>query len=170
MLSVKQGHTKYHFCVFGIIRPGIEPWSPGPLANTLLIRPKTMKKACGVEKNQNRQFINDLHIYLQILLRHLLVVVVVVGDQIKNRSQFFKIFNTIWIWEILSLPQIFISCHFVDPTLMCWSGYRWKWEKPRFCGVTAWFQEIGRLQSLLHYWDVFIPIENIDVRYLNKFI
>ena len=30
---------KYHFLVFGITRPGIEPWSPGPLVNTLLIRP-----------------------------------------------------------------------------------------------------------------------------------
>ena len=28
------------FLVFGIIRPGIEPRSPGPLANTLLIRPR----------------------------------------------------------------------------------------------------------------------------------
>ena len=25
------------FCVFGMTRPGIEPWSPRPLANTLLI-------------------------------------------------------------------------------------------------------------------------------------
>ena len=27
------------FKVFGMMRPGIEPWSPGPLANTLPIRP-----------------------------------------------------------------------------------------------------------------------------------
>ena len=27
------------FWVFGMTRHGIEPWSPGPLANTLLIRP-----------------------------------------------------------------------------------------------------------------------------------
>ena len=40
MLSVKQGGIKYHFLkIFGMTRPGIEPWSPGPLANTLLIRP-----------------------------------------------------------------------------------------------------------------------------------
>ena len=39
MLSVKQGRTKYHFWVFGMARLGIEPWSSGPLANTLLIRP-----------------------------------------------------------------------------------------------------------------------------------
>ena len=36
MLSVKQGGSKYHFLkVFGMTRLGIEPRSPGPLANTL---------------------------------------------------------------------------------------------------------------------------------------
>ena len=39
MLIVKQGSTKYRFWVFGMTRPGIEPRSLGPLANTLLIRP-----------------------------------------------------------------------------------------------------------------------------------
>ena len=40
MLSVKQGRIKYHFFkVFGMTRPGIEPRSPGPLANTLSTRP-----------------------------------------------------------------------------------------------------------------------------------
>ena len=35
MLSVKQGGIKYHFFeVFGITRPGIEPWSPKPFVNT----------------------------------------------------------------------------------------------------------------------------------------
>ena len=38
ILSVKQGGIKYHFCVFGMTRPGIEPQSSGPLTNTLLIR------------------------------------------------------------------------------------------------------------------------------------
>ena len=37
MLSVKQGGIKYNFRVFGMTRPGIEPRSHGPLANTLLI-------------------------------------------------------------------------------------------------------------------------------------
>ena len=37
MLSVKQGSIKYHFWVFGMTRPGIEPRSTGPLANTLTI-------------------------------------------------------------------------------------------------------------------------------------
>ena len=36
MLSVKQGGIKYRL-VFGMIRPGIEPRSPEPLANTLTI-------------------------------------------------------------------------------------------------------------------------------------
>ena len=33
MLNVKQ-RAKYHFLDFGMTRPGIEPRSPGPLANT----------------------------------------------------------------------------------------------------------------------------------------
>ena len=31
MMCVKQGTIKYHFWVFGMTRPGIEPRSPGPL-------------------------------------------------------------------------------------------------------------------------------------------
>ena len=38
MLHAKQGAIKYIFWVFGMTRPGIEPRSPGPLANTLLFR------------------------------------------------------------------------------------------------------------------------------------
>ena len=40
-MSVKQGGIKalffffFFFLVFGMIRPGIELWSSGPLANTL---------------------------------------------------------------------------------------------------------------------------------------
>ena len=46
MLSVKQVGIKYSFLVFGITRPRIEPLSPGPLVNTLPIRPmlKIMEK------------------------------------------------------------------------------------------------------------------------------
>ena len=36
---VKQGLSSTIFWVFGIIRPGIEPQSPGPLANTLPTKP-----------------------------------------------------------------------------------------------------------------------------------
>ena len=35
MLLIKQGGIKYHFWVFGTNQPGIEPWFPGPLTNTL---------------------------------------------------------------------------------------------------------------------------------------
>ena len=34
LLSVKQGDIKYIFKLFRMTRPGIEPRSPGPLANT----------------------------------------------------------------------------------------------------------------------------------------
>ena len=44
MLSVKQGGIKYHYLFFfGMTRAGIEPQSPGPLVNTLLIRPVYLK-------------------------------------------------------------------------------------------------------------------------------
>ena len=39
MLKVKQGSII--FWVYGTTQPGIEPWSPGSLVNTLLIRPIT---------------------------------------------------------------------------------------------------------------------------------
>ena len=38
MLNVKQGDIKYQFWVVGMTRPGIEPRSLGPRANTLFIR------------------------------------------------------------------------------------------------------------------------------------
>ena len=41
MLSIKQCNIKYHFWVFGMTWPGIEPRFPGPLVNTLTIIPIT---------------------------------------------------------------------------------------------------------------------------------
>ena len=35
LLSFKQGGIKYHFWVFGMTRPRIEPWFPRPWTNTL---------------------------------------------------------------------------------------------------------------------------------------
>ena len=52
MLSVEQGSIKYNFWVFGITQPGIEPQSPGPLANTLLIRPM-LDEAVDILHNTN---------------------------------------------------------------------------------------------------------------------
>ena len=43
MVNVKQGGIKYHFWVFGMTRPGIEPRSPGPLAITQTIMPMSGK-------------------------------------------------------------------------------------------------------------------------------
>ena len=34
ILSVNQGHIKYHFWVFGMAQPEIEPWSFAPSADT----------------------------------------------------------------------------------------------------------------------------------------
>ena len=39
LLSVKQEVSNTIFKVFGMTQPGIEPWSPGPLENTLPTRP-----------------------------------------------------------------------------------------------------------------------------------
>ena len=55
MLSLKQGGIKYHFWVFGMTRPGIEPRSPRPLANTLSIMPMNNKreiKLVKIDKNE----------------------------------------------------------------------------------------------------------------------
>ena len=43
MLSVKQCGIKYYFLSLGMTRPGIEPKSPGVLANTLTIMPTLIK-------------------------------------------------------------------------------------------------------------------------------
>ena len=45
LLCVKQEGIKYHFKVFGMTRPGIEPSSPGPLANSLRTRPNRYNEA-----------------------------------------------------------------------------------------------------------------------------
>ena len=55
MLSVKQGGIKYHFLVFGMTRPGIEPLFPGPLANTIFIY---KKQSIGFTK-LNDQFLGE---------------------------------------------------------------------------------------------------------------
>ena len=47
MLSVKQRGIKYHFWVFGMTRPGIEPRFPGPLANTNYIYLKYTRLFCN---------------------------------------------------------------------------------------------------------------------------
>ena len=39
MLSVKQDGFKYYFWAFGMIPPGIDHRSPGPLMNALTIKP-----------------------------------------------------------------------------------------------------------------------------------
>ena len=55
MLGTKQGRIKNNFCVFGMTRPGIETWSPGLLANTLLIRPmfdNTLKPFNSMQTNE----------------------------------------------------------------------------------------------------------------------
>ena len=52
-LSAKQCGIKYHFWVFGMTRPKIEPLSPRLLANTLLIRPMTqLTNICLCTNNQ----------------------------------------------------------------------------------------------------------------------
>ena len=48
MLNVKQGGIQCHFLkVLGMARPGIEPWSPGPLTNTLPIKPTSGTRSHG---------------------------------------------------------------------------------------------------------------------------
>ena len=69
------------FWVFGMTWPGVEPWSPRPLANTLLIRPmkESLNRKCNNDNSQKliareRSFIQitqitmTLSIYLSIYL------------------------------------------------------------------------------------------------------
>ena len=55
MLSVKQGSIKYHFWVFGMTRPGIEPRSPGPLVNTLTLMPIYIYIYIYLERERERE-------------------------------------------------------------------------------------------------------------------
>ena len=53
------------FWVFGMTRPRIEPWSPGSLANTLLIRPMTRLKIMSLPANPAHNCIFKICILLQ---------------------------------------------------------------------------------------------------------
>ena len=57
------------FWVFGMIQPGIEPQSPGPLANTLLIRPmaRHKKKIYIYELLKKTFFLTSEIIMIQIM-------------------------------------------------------------------------------------------------------
>ena len=56
MLIVNQEGIKYHFWVFGMTRPGIEPRSLGPLMNTLPIIAKVFSNLCrGVIMGAKKQ-------------------------------------------------------------------------------------------------------------------
>ena len=61
MPSVMQGGIKNNFWVFGMTRPEIEPRSPGPLANTLLIRP--MAQLC----RKSHEFLCKKTTYTEVL-------------------------------------------------------------------------------------------------------
>ena len=54
MLSVKQGGIKF----FGVTRPGIEPRSPGPLANTLTAGPMSRLHYLNSTTNINNDHYN----------------------------------------------------------------------------------------------------------------
>ena len=58
VLSAKQGGIKYHF-IFSMTRPGIEPRSPEPLANSQLIRP-TSSFVCRIKKIQLNNFFESI--------------------------------------------------------------------------------------------------------------
>ena len=53
MLSVKQGGISTIFWFFGMTRPGIEPQSPGPLANTLTTTPIDRKYSLKLILNKD---------------------------------------------------------------------------------------------------------------------
>ena len=57
MLSIKQGSIKYHFWVFGITWPGIEPCFVEPLTNILTIM--TMIWSNDNNNNNNDNLFNS---------------------------------------------------------------------------------------------------------------
>ena len=63
MLSAKQSGIKYHFWVFGMTQPRIEPQSPRPLANTLLVGPTSQSPF--IFKPLNSSFVLSLSSSLQ---------------------------------------------------------------------------------------------------------
>ena len=65
--------------VFGMTRPGVEPWSPGPLSKTLLIRPMAIALSITVIYNLFISIViyAYLYIYISINLCVYLFVVVI---------------------------------------------------------------------------------------------
>ena len=66
MWNVKQGDTKYHFLFFGITRPEIEPWSPGPLVNTQPTM--TLGQYIYIYIYIYARFMKDIYIYIHIYI------------------------------------------------------------------------------------------------------
>ena len=64
ILSVKQGDIEYHFWVFGMIQPGIELRSPGPLVHTLTNMPMGQLRVLVLCENTNC-LIQDLNLFYQ---------------------------------------------------------------------------------------------------------
>ena len=57
ILSARKSGIKYHFFwVIGMTWHGIEPWSPGPLVNILIIRANGLVWAQELELNYQTQF------------------------------------------------------------------------------------------------------------------
>ena len=76
------------FWVFGMTRPGTEPRSPGPLVNTLLIRPMATRVKCLLTLP------NDIHI--------------------NNSYEFWQIFSFIFLkFELLIFIAFHLSWHSV---------------------------------------------------------
>ena len=67
MQSVKQEDIKYHFWVFAMNLPRIEPKSPRPLANTLPTWPKGQLLVL-IPKNLNQQQVIDWLIDILLIL------------------------------------------------------------------------------------------------------
>ena len=76
MLSVKQGGIKYNF--LSMTQPGIEPRSPGPLTNTLLIR-----LIFGFEILEKTSIVHNTFDFLEFVTPKLKLIVTFVQRSIR---------------------------------------------------------------------------------------
>ena len=147
MLSVKQGGINYHFLVFGMTRPGIEPRSPRPLANTLLIQItcrnislKTRKKRSVIEKYEINFKRKKMQKYPKVWVTYSILRKAI---KLTDFHLFFCLLEDCWTFVcILALNMLLLAIvvegdqkapFLTASTPRCWGGrYSFPWIDPLY--------------------------------------
>ena len=95
MLSVKQGGIKYHFRVFGMTRPGIDPRSPRPLANTLI----GLVYGYKMFKSLNRAFKSSSKFFMLVYK----------DKQIIIQNNFFRARVFVYLNDLIILNELYVN-------------------------------------------------------------